>query len=111
MEYITNTSRELNGKYPDKSIDLLENVCADTVWRGGKTFGKKDIKRIAEELLEKQQILETIQEVIMQWVIFKELFILLTSLIFCFVGHKCGYDIVIVILLVRIWIEQKWRDD
>lgn len=60
MEYITNTSRELNGKYPDKSIDLLENVCADTVWRGGKTFGKKDIKRIAEELLEKQQILETI---------------------------------------------------
>lgn len=42
---------------------------------------------------------------------FKELMVMLVSLLFCFVAHKIGYEIMILFLLVRIWIEQKWGDD
>lgn len=52
---IANESRNLQGKFPDKAIDLLENICADTLWHNEKTFSKKDVERISEELQEKQK--------------------------------------------------------
>jgi ATP-dependent Clp protease ATP-binding subunit ClpA len=55
---IVNESRNLKGKYPDKCIDLLENICADAVWNNEKTFDKKDIQRVIENLQERERQLE-----------------------------------------------------
>lgn len=58
IEYIVNKSLNLNGELPDKAIDLLENVCADTVWNNDKTFTKKDVERVIETIVERQKQLE-----------------------------------------------------
>lgn len=42
---------------------------------------------------------------------FKELMVLLISLLFCYVGHKIGYEILLLFLLVRMWVEQMLGDD
>ena len=57
---IVKESETLDGKFPDKAIDLLENVCADTVWNNEKTFDKKDVKRVLEEIIERKNQLQEV---------------------------------------------------
>lgn len=57
---IVKESESLDGKFPDKAIDLLENICADSVWNNDKTFTKKDVKRVIEELIERKNQLQEV---------------------------------------------------
>ena len=57
---IVKESETLDGKFPDKAIDLLENICADAVWNNDKTFTKKDVKRVIEELIERKNQLQEV---------------------------------------------------
>ena len=50
----------MNGVFPDKAIDLLENVFADTLWNGENSFKLKDIQRVTEILKERQNELEEV---------------------------------------------------
>ncbi len=50
-----NESRELKGKFPDKCIDLLENVCVDILYNNEYKITKKDITRVAEEISDNQK--------------------------------------------------------
>lgn len=58
IEYIVSKSLNLKGEMPDKAIDLLENVCADTVWNNDKKFTKNDVQRVFETIQERQKMLE-----------------------------------------------------
>lgn len=58
IEYIVSKSLNLKGELPDKAIDLLENVCADTVWNNDKKFTKNDVNRVFETIEERQKLLE-----------------------------------------------------
>ncbi len=55
---ITKYSQILDGKLPDKAIDLLENICIDTIFNNKKVIQKEDIKKIAEEMQKNQNILK-----------------------------------------------------
>lgn len=55
VDYIVNESRDFKGKNPDKSIDILENVCSDTIWNNEKTFNKKDVQRVIENMLDREK--------------------------------------------------------
>lgn len=58
IDYIVDKSLNLKGELPDKAIDLLENVCADTIWNNDKKFTKKDVERVIETIEERQKLLE-----------------------------------------------------
>lgn len=60
LDFIADKSLELAGELPDKAIDLLENVCADTAWHNDETFTKKDIQRVLEEVLERNKELQNV---------------------------------------------------
>lgn len=55
MGNIITESKKLKGKFPDKAIDLLENVFTDTIWNGDIKFNKKDIQRVSEILEDRQK--------------------------------------------------------
>lgn len=60
VSVIVNESKYLQGKFPDKCIDLLENVCCDTIYNNEKKFNKKDIQRVAESIQESTGQLELV---------------------------------------------------
>lgn len=60
LKDIITESEKLNGVFPDKAIDLLENVFADTLWNGENSFELKDIQRVTEILKERQKELEEV---------------------------------------------------
>ena len=60
LKDIITESEKLNGVFPDKAIDLLENVFADTLWNGENSFELKDIQRVTEILKERQNELEEV---------------------------------------------------
>lgn len=60
LKDIITEAEKLNGVFPDKAIDLLENVFADTLWNGENSFELKDIQRVAEILKERQNELEEV---------------------------------------------------
>ena len=55
MDIIVKESKELKGKNPDKCIDILENICSDTIWNNEKTFDKKDIQRVIENMIDREK--------------------------------------------------------
>ena len=60
LKDIITEAEKLNGVFPDKAIDLLENVFADTLWNGENSFELKDIQRVTEILKERQNELEEV---------------------------------------------------
>lgn len=60
LKDIITEAEKLNGVFPDKAIDLLENVFADTLWNGENSFDLKDIQRVTEILKERQNELEEV---------------------------------------------------
>lgn len=60
LKDIITESEKLNGVFPDKAIDLLENVFADTLWNEENSFELKDIQRVTEILKERQNELEEV---------------------------------------------------
>ena len=60
LKDIITEAEKLNGVFPDKAIDLLENVFADTLWNGENSFKLKDIQRVTEILKERQNELEEV---------------------------------------------------
>ncbi len=54
-EFLVRESKELKGKNPDKCIDVLENVCSDTIWNNEKSFTKKDIQRVIENMFDREK--------------------------------------------------------
>lgn len=60
LKDIITESEKLNGVFPDKAIDLLENVFTDTLWNGENSFKLKDIQRVTEILKERQNELEEV---------------------------------------------------
>lgn len=55
MDFIVKESKELKGKNPDKCVDVLENVCSDTIWNNDNKFDKKDILRVIENMLDREK--------------------------------------------------------
>ena len=60
LKGIITEAEKLNGVFPDKAIDLLENVFVDTLWNGENSFELKDIQRVTEILKERQNELEEV---------------------------------------------------
>lgn len=55
MDFIVKESKELKGKNPDKCIDVLENICSDTIWNNEKKFDKKDVQRVIENMMDREK--------------------------------------------------------